>query len=118
MVYEEHITEADMTYIEKSTIDQSNCLAWHQVRLGRIRASVAQDVLHTNQEKPSKSVILKICIASKIIKSPAMSWGKSNEKRALRAFADSMSDFHDGFTDEATELRLHKKYNFLGTWKL
>ena len=85
MVYEEHITAADMTYIEKSTIDQSNCLAWHKVRLGRIRASVAHDVLHTNQEKPSKSVILKICTASKTIKSPAISWGKSNEIRALKS---------------------------------
>ena len=48
MVYEEQITEADIKYIEQSTIDQSNCLAWHQVRLGRITASVAHDVLHTN----------------------------------------------------------------------
>ena len=89
-------------------------MAWYQVRLGRITASVAHDVLHANQERPSKSIILKICTASKIIKSPAISCGKSNEKRALRAFADSMTDVHDGFNVEVTVLRLHKKYNFLG----
>ena len=71
-------------------------------------------MLHTNQERPSKSIILNICTASKIIKSPAISWGKSNEKRALRVFADSMTDVHDGFNVEVTGLRLHKKYHFLG----
>ena len=71
-------------------------------------------MLCTNQERSSKSIILKVCTASKISKSPAISWGKSNEKRALKAFEDSMTDVHGGCNVEVTALRLHKKYHFLG----
>ena len=57
IIYHQIITEDDRNFIEKSTRSQSDSLVWHQLRTGRITSSVAHQVLHTDMNNPSKSLI-------------------------------------------------------------
>ena len=47
-------------YVESLTRKQSNCLIWHHMRCGRITASKVYDVLHTDINNPSTSLIESI----------------------------------------------------------
>ena len=60
-LYEENLTDDDINFIENSTTGQSVSVAWKQIRIGRITASVVHVFLHTSQRHPAKSFILKIC---------------------------------------------------------
>ena len=83
-VYQERISEEDNDFIERSTRAQANTLAWHTIRVGRITASLAHNVLHTNMDRPSKSLILKICKPSGRINTPAILWEKKMKTRPSR----------------------------------
>ncbi len=71
-VYEEKILKQDKDFIEKSTTSQADSMAWHATRVGRITASVAYSVLHTNMEKSSESLILKIYTRGQKINTPSI----------------------------------------------
>ena len=64
----ESLTVSDETnnYVQKITCKQSESPVWHDVRSGRVTASTAHDVLHTNMEKPAESLIKKICKKSNV----------------------------------------------------
>ena len=57
----ESLTVSDETnnYVQKIACKQSESPVWHDVRSGRVTASTAHDVLHTNMEKPAESLIKK-----------------------------------------------------------
>ena len=74
------VIKDDIAFIEHATLDQSDSVAWRQVRTGRITASIAFDVLHTNQERPSKSLILKICLPASLSQCPQLFGGKRMTK--------------------------------------
>lgn len=55
------VTSEQIKYVEEVTKTQSLSSTWHQARLGQITASVAGEVMQTNVEKPSVSLIKKMC---------------------------------------------------------
>lgn len=113
-IYQQIITEDDRDFIEKSTRAQSDCLAWHQLRTGRITASIAHQVLHTDMDNPSKSLILKICMRDKKINTPPILWGRGNEENAIQALANELKKSHINVKVEKSGLRLHQDYHFIG----
>ena len=113
-VYQENISEEDKVFIERSTRAQANSLAWHTLRVGRITASVAHSVLHTNFEMPSPSLILRICTQDKQINTPAILWGRENEENAIKALTKELAGKHENVQIRKSGLRLHKKYDFIG----
>ena len=59
------LTEEQADFIENATKQQSNSLLWKDMRIGRITASIVYDVLHTNIDKSTPSVIKTICTPGK-----------------------------------------------------
>ena len=55
------VTDAEVRYVDKSTVNQAACLTWFMVRAGRITASLACSVLHTRLDHPSASFVKGIC---------------------------------------------------------
>ena len=113
-LYEENLTDDDMNFIENSTIGQSVSLAWKQVRIGRITASVVHDVLHTNQQHPAKPLILKICSQGKLLQAPSLLWGTENESQALKTYQEHLQMTHRNVVIKRSGIRLHKNYHMLG----
>ena len=78
------LTEEQADFTENATEQQSNSLLWKDMRIGRIIVSIVYDVLHTNIDKPSASVIKTICTTGKKLNVPAIKWGQENEPVALK----------------------------------
>ena len=55
------LSMTDINYVEILTKKQAQCNKWHQVRTGRVTASRVSNVLHTNANFPSASLIKNIC---------------------------------------------------------
>lgn len=84
------INDSKIRNVESSTMDQSSNPLWYSQRAGRITASKAHSVLHTNIAKPSKSLLATICdpIVHSSLNIPALKWGKDKETDAVAAFVD------------------------------
>ncbi|XP_069108924.1 uncharacterized protein [Argopecten irradians] len=73
--------------IEELTHSQSSSLTWHHQRSGRITASVAGEVMNTSIEKPSVSLLKKICIPNTSSPNvPALNWGKLHEDDGYKLY--------------------------------
>ena len=83
-------TTDQVKYVEELTLTQSNSTMWHDMRLGRITASVAGDVLRTSLTSPAPSLIKKICQTKKSIIAPALEWGRQNEEKAVKLYQNLM----------------------------
>ena len=81
------VTAEESDYVESVTTAQSSCLLWHQQRAGRITASVAHPVLHSDVSKFSQSLVKRICSTEvKVLNTPAIKWGRSNESVAINIY--------------------------------
>lgn len=108
-------TDEECEYLKKSTINQSNSLTWHEQRVGRITASVANDVLHTSVDNPSQSLVKKICYQNKKqINVPSLMWGREKEKNALDQYKLAISTQHENFRLEKTGLGIIPTKPYIG----
>ena len=75
----------DIDYVERLTKKQAQCNKWHQVRAGRITVSRVCDVLHSDINFPSVSLIKNICKVSSVCetKVPSLKWGIDNERNVI-----------------------------------
>ena len=55
------MTDAEVRYVDKSTVNQAACLTWFMMHDGRITASLAHSVLNTRLDHPSASLVKGIC---------------------------------------------------------
>ena len=108
------VTDEDRDFVQKSTILQSNSLLWNKLRIGRITASSAHDVLHTCFENPSTSLIKRICMEGKKLNVPSLNWGIENESKALETYKSLIENDHIDLKFEKAGLLLDKKYHVLG----
>lgn len=110
------LTNSTIEYIEEATHRQADSPEWHAIRTGRITASKAHSILHTNLENPAPSIIKNICGESKVHHStiPSLNWGKLNEKKAVDAFESKLSDEHDDVEIHYPGFRLHKELQYIG----
>ena len=67
----------DIDLVERLTKKQAQFNKWHQVREGRITVSRVYDVLHTDINFSSVSLIKNICKLSSVCetKIPSLKWG-------------------------------------------
>ena len=108
------LNEQDRDFVEKSTRGQRNSLAWRELRIGRITASVAHEVLHTNMNNPSKTVVRKICCEPKPVNVPSVLWGQDNEDVALKDYERQLKASHKNVIIEKSGLKLDAEFHFLG----
>ena len=110
------ISASTVEYICNITRKQSKSPIWHEMRTGRITASIAHEVLHTNMERPSTSLILRICKESemKASKVPSLRWGIDNEKVALKEYDIILSTEHTQYEVKDCGLRLCREFPFIG----
>ena len=113
-IYAQEIGQEDTNFIELVTRGQSHSLIRHDFRVGRITASVAHDVLHTNIDKPAKSIVLKTCCKSKQLNTPAVIWGQDNEENVIKKYKEQLEVEHENVTIVKSGLMLSKEYHFLG----
>lgn len=77
------LSDQQCKYVEEVTRDQSGSASWHDLRIGRITASVANDVLHTDPVNMAQSLLTKICQRGKVVHSPSLQWGVQHEPDAF-----------------------------------
>lgn len=108
------VTDEDRRFINESTKLQSLSSLWKEMRVGRITASVPHDVLRTNYQNPSLSVIRKMCFRSYgSLKIPALRWGNYNENPELKTYVNVMRREHVNLTVRRTGLQLSQTCHFL-----
>ena len=102
------ITAEQINFLENATVDQSNCLAWHEHRAGRITASIANECLHTRLDNPAKSLLKKILLPSPTpIRSPALEYGRESEKLMFETYCTSLGNmFHHSLEVKRTGMRI------------
>lgn len=88
---------------------------WMQYRLGRLTSSLFGDVLGTNIEKPSKSLIKKILQTNQNVFHKNLEYGKRNEPHALNQYSKYLQQSHIGVTLMQPGLLLHPQSPFLGS---
>ncbi|WAR31610.1 ING4-like protein [Mya arenaria] len=82
--------------VEVETRLQSKSKLWNQFRAGRITASNMRSVVFTDPDKPSKSLVKKICYPeTQCFQTEAMKWGTVNERVALKQFVEYTSPKHE-----------------------
>ncbi len=110
------VSAETVDYISQVTRKQSAFPIWHEMRTGRITASVAHDVLHTKMSKPAKSLILKICQESKTTTSkvPSLRWGNDHEKVALEEYCLILHTEHSKYEIKECGLKLYQEFPFIG----
>ena len=75
--------------LEELTRLQSKCHLWGIHRAGRITASNMKSVLCTSCDKPSLSLIKKLCYPEVYkFSNAAVSWGCQHESDAIQEFLD------------------------------
>ena len=111
------LKQQDIDYVESLTRKQSNCLIWHHVRCRHINASKVYDVLQTDINNPSTSLIESICKESTITNTniPALKWGIDNEKNAITQYIEFLrNQGHQNFKLNNCGLFLCRENSFLG----
>ncbi|XP_041472362.1 uncharacterized protein LOC121421662 [Lytechinus variegatus] len=107
------VTKEEIDKVEKATEEQADSVVWHDQRAGRITASRVYDVLHTNQEKPAKSVLLNITNPNMTpIKTASLKYGRENESKVLEEYARTSR--HDDLKIAHSGLRLDAERHWLG----
>ena len=109
------VSLATVEYVMNMTKKQNSSIAWHEVRTGRITASTAHDVLHTNFNYPAPSIIKAICKKSFIRNTnvPSLKWGIDHENDAIEDKTLQYTDEHPCFEIVSCGIRLSEKFPFL-----
>ena len=109
------VTRSEALYLEVVTRKQSASLDWFDHRVGRITASIAYEVLHTNQDQPSSSLLKRLCSSEhKKINTAPLEWGRTNEDTACSDYCRQQKEEHTEFSCTASGLVVNPKYPYLG----
>lgn len=80
------VSEADVMQIDRETVNQSSSSLWYRCRVGRVTGSISHRVLHTSSTCPAPSLISDICTTHKLVRTPAILWGRMHESDALSTY--------------------------------
>ena len=109
------LTEEKITTVEKETRQQSNCRLWFQLKAGRVSSSTMKSCCRTTIDKPSMSLIKKICYPEAYrFSTEATRWGCTHEKVACEAYKNIMKNKHTHFTVKDSGFIMSKEYQFMG----
>ena len=78
-----------ISYIYEVTKKENDSPYWHEIRTGRITASGAHNILHTDVESPAVSLIARICQSqrSSVEGIASLPWGREHEKEAISEYS-------------------------------
>ena len=101
-------------YLEKITRAQSNCLHWFEYRSGRITGTKIYDVLHTNRNQPSASLIKSICnpLATSNLHSQSLKWGGSHEAIAIKSYIEYAEQRHQNLQFQSIGFKINPEIPF------
>ena len=94
-----NVTEEQAVHIELMTRQQSCSPPWHQMRMGRITASRAHAVMHTDLQNPALSIIKGITTKLNPFTSPYTQYGLDKEPIALCDYGCIFADMKGMSTD-------------------
>ena len=80
------VSEEEAKYAEILTRTQSSSKNWHMLRVGRITASKAHSVLHTEMNNPAKSLIKGLNQQPRGYCNKYAQWGINHEEDALKVY--------------------------------
>ena len=111
-----HLSAEQVEMVELNTRTQSSCSLWHDMRAGRITASVAHDVTHTSLINPAKSLVKKICKDQydNQLNIPSIKHGVDSEHTAFEAYTQYVSPMHQSCSTKKCGLYLSTQFPFLG----
>ena len=87
-------TKSEALYLELATRKQSASLEWLEHHIGRITASTVYQVLHTDNDLPSSSLLKQICSTghNQVTAAP-LEWGRKNEDTACSSYSAKQKTF-------------------------
>ncbi|KAH9374871.1 hypothetical protein HPB48_000153 [Haemaphysalis longicornis] len=100
------------TLIAAQTKSQAASEKWHRFRTGRVTASNAGAICATSLNKPSKSLLKRICYPDKI-HSLEMDWGKKKKASARAAYVEATASHHVKFQCQLSGLHIRSDYPFV-----
>ena len=117
-VFEEiEVTKEEADFLQKATINQSQCLTWHEYRKGQITASHFYDVcrhIRSSRIYPT-SIVKKIMqYYSSTENVVAMKWGREKEDRGRQDYVTFNEAKHEMFVVHQCGLVIDPKFPFLG----
>lgn len=97
------ITKEEREAVERVTISQSKSNNWYAFKAGRISGTTFKLSCNTQIEKPSISLIKRVCYPAKILKEPKqIKYGKEHESVAINAYVKYMETNHSNLRVKAS----------------
>ena len=98
------VTQAEADQVECETHGQADCSRWYDVRRRRITASNFGKISRRRPTtKVSGQVKILLYDSGKVIRSPALQWGRDNEPVARRAYSQYQNtNGHSGLSTQAS----------------
>ena len=108
------ISDEESHNLQEATQLQSKCRLWSTHRAGRITASNFKSAVRTNPDKPSISLVKKLCYPQQhAFSTNAMRWGCDHESTAVEEFLDWFSVEHEDCNFSNCGFLINKRYPFL-----
>ncbi|XP_038062887.1 uncharacterized protein LOC119733373 [Patiria miniata] len=109
------VTPAQATNLQCSTCEQTQSKLWHTHRAGRVTASNMHAATHTSVDKPSTSLVKRICYPHTLqFSSDATDWGKNKEKEARNMYKEHLKSEHIHVNVSDCGLFIHPDFPHLG----
>ena len=109
------VSDEEIHNLEKVTELQSRCRLWCTHRAGRITASNFKSAVQTYPDKPSVSLVKKLCYPHQhAFSTSATRWGCEHESTAVEEFMDWFSMEHEDCNFSNCGFLINKKHPFLG----
>ena len=109
-----HFNDANLTFLEKKTVNQASNELWNKHRIGRITASRMDSALHA-KNPCSKTLICDIMGYKKVGRMvPSIRYGQDNEINARNKYLALFADHHKNLAIIPQGLHVDRKYPFLG----
>jgi len=109
------VTDSSAALLEQATQRQSDCLLWHDHRIGRLTASNFHAASKTNPLKPARTLLNTVMTATyrSVPKSEAQRWGSDHEATAREVYAGLYSATHDSHSVTPAGLTISKSQPYL-----
>ena len=110
--------------VEKWARAHANSKKWFGYTSGRITASKVFSVVHTHDDRPSRSLIMSICYPESYKpwayqqpwELPAISWGCSHEEQGYNSYRNIMIQNHPDFQLAKSGLIITTEFPFIGAF--
>uniref|UniRef100_UPI00358F650E uncharacterized protein n=1 Tax=Myxine glutinosa TaxID=7769 RepID=UPI00358F650E len=90
------VNRSESEFLEQKTRLQAKTTIWHEHRAGRITASSAHTILHTNQDSPAPSAILRLTKPNHSeIHSAPLIYGHKKEPEVFQLAGQLLGQYHE-----------------------